>query len=510
MITFSNEGVENADWLRADSKAKQATEQEIKSFETFNSRLSGLVKGVYNGNIGGDFIDSLAALLQREITLAYRHAWEDEGVENKPVPEALVEEANKLILQQFDYVDQYYKDIVNAKIDKKPLGPLLQRVELWAARYDQAYNAALLKISELQGGKLKWVMGATREHCETCLALDNNVAFASEWIASGIRPQHAPNDVLECGGWKCKCSLQPTEERRTYGIASKLQDISTRTLLMKHAPKGHVFYGNQHIKFNFGGNSSVLNLTGGKATSFRNITVQNSQTQLAANKQKFMMDKRLADEVFYAGHPNPLRSEVAAEITRNMGYDATQMAARTIEHWNIASNSGYGLNAVAQQESVARVFGQKLSRWQRKEFAAQRSAKSTFAEGVKSEAPLRDDINRAIYAKTQQFFADKGFKPEDEVVLYRALTVPDVHSMGVHLGSKIAYNGNCIESWTADFFVARSFNTKKDHVALGMRVPIRNIFSISRTGLGTSSESEVVIFGNQKNQTAQILEFGRN
>jgi hypothetical protein len=38
-------------------------------------------------------------------------------------------------------------------------------------------------------------------------------------------PQNAPNDSLECGGWKCDCSLTPTDARRTPGAYGKIEEI---------------------------------------------------------------------------------------------------------------------------------------------------------------------------------------------------------------------------------------------------------------------------------------------
>jgi hypothetical protein len=71
------------------------------------------------------------------------------------------------------------------------------------------------------GAKLQWVYGDT-DHCETCLSLNGLVAYASEWAASPYHPQQPPNDYLDCGGWKCKCKLEPTNKKRSKNIAEVL------------------------------------------------------------------------------------------------------------------------------------------------------------------------------------------------------------------------------------------------------------------------------------------------
>lgn len=45
--------------------------------------------------------------------------------------------------------------------------------------------------------------------------LNGIVAYAREWNEYGIHPQSPPNDLLECGGWRCQCRLVSTAKRVT-------------------------------------------------------------------------------------------------------------------------------------------------------------------------------------------------------------------------------------------------------------------------------------------------------
>jgi hypothetical protein len=190
---------------------------EMKDADGMESRVRNLAKALYNDVIDiGSFIDSMAALIARQITLAYNAAWVDDGNE-LPLPDYLQDASEILILEQFMFVDGFAQDIINARLTGQDVDGLLSRAELWANRYNEAYNEAITKIAVETGGKLVWMLGKTEEHCETCAALNGKVDYAVEWDRAGLHPQGAPNDMLECGGWRCDCSLVPTDMRRTRG-----------------------------------------------------------------------------------------------------------------------------------------------------------------------------------------------------------------------------------------------------------------------------------------------------
>jgi hypothetical protein len=187
---------------------------EYKSYEFFYSAIVGLVEGVYQGLIGGIFIDTLANLISGQLTDAYQRAWADEG-NFGDLPPYLLVSLEDAILSQYEHVDQFYRDIVDARVDGTPIEPLLNRAQMWANRWREAYNEALRLITLENGGKMEWIEGDTIQKCETCVALDGIVMYAKEWEALGVHPQGAPNDALICGGWHCDCRLSPTEKRRT-------------------------------------------------------------------------------------------------------------------------------------------------------------------------------------------------------------------------------------------------------------------------------------------------------
>ena len=192
-----------------------------KTVEYMENAIEGLINGVYNGNIGGQFIDTMANIISGQLTQAYRQAWEDEGMTDYFAPDYLSESLEAMILGQYDYVDQFYRDIVDARADGTSVSPLLARAKLWANRWNEAYNEAVRLITLQGGGNLVWEYGDA-EHCNTCLSLNGIVARASEWDTLGVKPQ---GEMLECGGWNCKCALVSTDKRRSPNAYGRIEEI---------------------------------------------------------------------------------------------------------------------------------------------------------------------------------------------------------------------------------------------------------------------------------------------
>lgn len=187
---------------------------EYKTYEFFLDALEGLIQGVYDGNVGGDFIDIAANLISGQLTDAYERAWDDQEEEGD-LPDYLTGPLEDMILSQYDFVDGLYREIVDARVDETPIDPLLARAALWAQRWTEAYNEAVHLITLENGGNEIWTLGETEEHCPTCSALNGIIAPASVWEELAVHPQGAPNDLLSCGGWQCDCAQTPTDKRRT-------------------------------------------------------------------------------------------------------------------------------------------------------------------------------------------------------------------------------------------------------------------------------------------------------
>lgn len=202
------------------------TGNEYKTYDYFLSQIRGLVKGVYGGFIAGEFIDAMANLISGQLTQAYQQAFEDQGYTDFILPEYLQTSLTEAIAYQYNFVDQYYRDIVDARIDGTSVEPLLQRAAMWANRWNEGYNEAVKLITAENGGNMIWQYGEA-EHCDTCRALNGIVAGAKEWEIAGVKPQNAPNPLIDCGGWQCKCSLTATTRRRSPKALDTILNIIT-------------------------------------------------------------------------------------------------------------------------------------------------------------------------------------------------------------------------------------------------------------------------------------------
>jgi hypothetical protein len=201
----------------------------LKSYDYYYRSLTHNVTMLYNGQIGGDFIDIMQNLIHGQLSDAYESALADNGIMPGEATEQMRAQVQAFIESDQGYVESYYRDIIDAAVDGKPIESVLYRVDLWASRWNEVYQAAITTITSIYGGKLIWVEGDTVDKCDTCVALNGICAFASEWEAAGVHPGGGPNPLLKCAGWKCECRLDPTERRRSPRALDSIMNIIMAT-----------------------------------------------------------------------------------------------------------------------------------------------------------------------------------------------------------------------------------------------------------------------------------------
>ena len=110
-----------------------------------------------------------------------------------------------------------FLDAVQAgsKANGGKLRPQLQRVEMWANRYNDVMNRA--RTEAASDPKLQWTLGPTKTHCSSCYRLAGKTKRAKTWHEQGILPQNPVNEKLECKGFNCLCALLPTDEPLSKG-----------------------------------------------------------------------------------------------------------------------------------------------------------------------------------------------------------------------------------------------------------------------------------------------------
>jgi hypothetical protein len=201
----------------------------LKTLGFFVRAAETLTRRLYMGDIDqAEFEDGMLDLMDSQLTRAWNEGMRINGLDPERDMTAEWEQAlEEIKLNEVDYIPGFATAIVDAaKQDaangtpKESLPLLYSRAGLWAQRYPDVVSRAVV-ITAAGKDRLKWVFGDT-DHCDTCLRLNGIVAFASEWQLAGVQPQNPDNPVLDCHGWNCQCTLEPTDEPRSNDAFDKI------------------------------------------------------------------------------------------------------------------------------------------------------------------------------------------------------------------------------------------------------------------------------------------------
>lgn len=191
----------------------------IKTVGSYTRHIWQDMRDYFNGDQDAfAFIDSLVAEIDNQYTRAWNEGAKEAGVDPRDMSDPDLVPLQDRIEREREFILGLAEDIDAARAQgmttQEFSAAFKYRADLWANRYAEVKNEAVIWFSR---DKLEWQLGATEQHCATCAKLNGVVAYADEWNESGLRPQSAPNDRLECGGWRCDCSLVPTDKRKTRG-----------------------------------------------------------------------------------------------------------------------------------------------------------------------------------------------------------------------------------------------------------------------------------------------------
>ena len=199
----------------------------FKTVDWYERAMWSLVKDLYRGEIGiPEFETTMIDIIQNQLRRAWNEGMRSLGLDPEADMILLWEMAlQDIMAQELVYVDPLAADIIAAAAIEGDIEQFRSRVSMWANRYNDVVNQAKSICAEA-GQKMKWTYGDT-DHCPTCEQLDGMVAFESEWEQAGIYPQRPPNPALACQGWRCQCSLNPTDQRRSADALTRLMEIAT-------------------------------------------------------------------------------------------------------------------------------------------------------------------------------------------------------------------------------------------------------------------------------------------
>lgn len=182
------------------------------SVSSYQAGLRSALRGFWKGTLTqGQFTDAMESAIQRGLTQAWIDGAKQCGVKQDELTDKELGALTEAIKSEFSHVG----DLAGYVEEQEKLTTLFGRLNLWTNRYMDIQNRA--KVMACADKKLEWRLGATEHHCKTCPKLHGKVKRGSQWQASGLRPQSPPNPCLECGGWRCLCSLQVTDKSVSRG-----------------------------------------------------------------------------------------------------------------------------------------------------------------------------------------------------------------------------------------------------------------------------------------------------
>lgn len=177
--------------------------------KNYRMDIRAVVRSLWSG-----VLDYFQAWEQMDMAIrrGLRFAWQDGSEECGIKPsEYTPEEKHALesaINSEMGYIDGFLTAIEeNSKEAGGKLEPLMGRADLWITRYLDIRHQAM--VMACANRPMVWRLGPTKDHCRDCLRYDGRVYRAKTWEKWGAMPQ---SRSLECGGYRCKCTLELTDE----------------------------------------------------------------------------------------------------------------------------------------------------------------------------------------------------------------------------------------------------------------------------------------------------------
>ena len=195
--------------------------EQSRGAVTYCKSLRDNTRALWTGSIDFDqYWEAMTATIKRRLP----QAWHEGALEAGILPVDLTPNERmalqNAIVDEMSHITKFAAAIEEgSRARGGKLKPLLSRTAMWCNRYEELR----MKARALAGAdmKVRWDLGDA-EHCKSCLRLDGKVKRNSYWLRKGILPKVAGAPYLECKGFKCQCTLTPTDERCSPGPLPKL------------------------------------------------------------------------------------------------------------------------------------------------------------------------------------------------------------------------------------------------------------------------------------------------
>lgn len=181
----------------------------------------GRVSGVFDEFT---FVDSMISTINRGLTRAFGEGLKKAGVLpgdlDTPafLPErlALDELINQNLASLFGfsgYIQQQRDKYYLQGQKQVAINHVMNRALLWSNQYDKARQLAFVMSGK--NVPVTWRLGATKDHCRSCLVFNGRTYRAETWNKYGVYPKS--NRLCCGGGQQCGCGLTAEGNKITPG-----------------------------------------------------------------------------------------------------------------------------------------------------------------------------------------------------------------------------------------------------------------------------------------------------
>lgn len=187
----------------------------------YRSGIRSAIRGLWMAALDyNQFTEGMLSVIHRGIPAA----WYEGAAECGILPADLSPEEKtalrQAIFHEENYIGRLAIDIeAGSKANGGLLRPLMARGQVWVNRYEEVRQKAMvMACADL---KTRWTLGAA-EHCSSCVKLSGKIKRNSYWRRVGILPRVPAAPYLECQGYNCQCTLEPTDEPLSKGPLPRL------------------------------------------------------------------------------------------------------------------------------------------------------------------------------------------------------------------------------------------------------------------------------------------------
>ena len=190
-------------WL-GESAIKEWQQTRSEFIQSFTRVLSRPARGV---RAFATMRRQMRQVLRRLGEMAYTDGLVEGGIAADEITPEDREAVLTWVREQEQFIDRTSNEIFRQ--EQLPTAQAEMRAELWANKSLRSiYQAG--RASADRNGMYKWRLGATEQHCTTCMGLNGQVHRMDTWTKAGLLPGV---DKLECKGYNCDCELERTNER---------------------------------------------------------------------------------------------------------------------------------------------------------------------------------------------------------------------------------------------------------------------------------------------------------